>query len=86
MQFLFQLIWDRIQDSAFLTVFWADSAVTDLGSTSEELRRESQKLLDFIRLSNLSHLKMTYYINKRTFSTTTIKIHLFIYCVSIIFN
>lgn len=60
MQFLFQLIWDRVQNSAFLTVFWPDSAVADLGSISEELRRESQKFLNFIRQS---YLKMTY-VNK----------------------
>lgn len=51
MQFLIQLIWDGVQDSEFLTIFWGDADVVDLGPTFEELGRESQK-----SLTSLDHL------------------------------
>lgn len=57
MQFLIQLIWDGVEDSEFLTVFWGDADVADLRPTFEELGRESQKFFDFIRPPNW---KVTY--------------------------
>ena len=56
MQFLIQLIWDGVQDSELLAI-WGDANFVDLGTTFEELGRESQKFFDFIRPPNC---KVTY--------------------------
>ena len=51
MQFLIRLIWDGVQDSELLAI-WGDANFVDLGTTFEELGRESQKFFDFIRPPN----------------------------------
>lgn len=56
MQFLIRLIWDGVQDSELLAI-WGDANFVDLGTTFEELGRESQKFFDFIRPPNC---KVTY--------------------------
>jgi len=56
MQFLIQLVWDGVQDSELLAI-WGDANFVDLGTTFEELGRESQKFFDFIRPPNC---KVTY--------------------------
>lgn len=33
MNFLIQLIWNEVQDSEYLTIFWGNADVANLGST-----------------------------------------------------